>query len=187
MNYGNIKECSTENGPGVRVSLFVSGCRHHCKGCFSQQTWSFDYGDKYTAETKNRIIQLLSPTYVAGLTILGGEPFEPENTPEVLELVKLVRETFGSTKTIWMYSGFTFGELYSRDDARDILQEIDVLIDGPFVEKERNITLSFRGSENQRIIDVQKTLENPFTEGGKSKVTLCEQYMNRSAELARED
>lgn len=166
MYYGNIKPCSIENGPGVRVSFFVSGCRHHCKDCFSPQTWNFTYGNEYTEDTKNEIISLLEPTYVKGLTILGGEPFEPENQEIVLDLVKTAKELFPQ-KSIWMYSGFTFEEVYKSDSesrshtntAIEILKNIDVLVDGEFKTELKNLSLSYRGSENQRILDIPRTLE----------------------------
>lgn len=166
MYYGNIKPCSIENGPGVRVSFFVSGCRHHCKDCFSSQTWNFTYGNEYTEDTKNEIITLLKPTYVKGLTILGGEPFEPENQEIVLDLIKTIKELFPQ-KSIWIYSGFTFEEIYkSNSESRshtniaiEILKNIDVLVDGEFKTELKNLSLSYRGSENQRILDIPQTLE----------------------------
>lgn len=165
MNYGNIKPFSTENGMGVRVSLFVSGCRHHCKGCFSSQTWNFDYGTEYTAETEESIIKMLLPPYIDGITILGGEPFEPENQETILCLIQTIKNKCPN-KTIWMYSGFQIEEIYNKDStsrchsvlAVQIINNIDVLVDGRFKEELKNISLSFRGSENQRVIDVRKTL-----------------------------
>ena len=120
MNYGNIKECDIADGPGVRVSLFVSGCRHHCKGCFNKETWDFGYGKPYTKETEDEIIRLLAPSYIQGLTLLGGEPFEPENQEELAGLLKRVRETYPD-KDIWCYTGYLYdvdlskGSLYANE------------------------------------------------------------------------
>ncbi len=164
MYYGNIKEFSIENGVGVRVSLFVSGCRNHCKNCFSTQTWDFTYGEPFTPEVEEGLLAALAPDYIAGLTILGGEPMEPENQPGVLELVKKVREKLPQ-KTIWIYTGFTLEELMgdSRgncgETTKAILREIDVLVDGRFREEKKNLRIRFRGSENQRIINVKETVQ----------------------------
>ena len=162
MFYGEIKERDIANGIGVRVSLFVSGCTNRCKGCFNEQTWDFNFGEEYTAETENRIIELLKPDFVTGLTLLGGEPFEPKNQGELLKLTDRVKKEMPS-KTIWCYTGFTYekhktdGE-YCRTEFTDrMLNNIDVLVDGKFVEEKKNIRLKFRGSENQRIIDLNKT------------------------------
>lgn len=162
MNYGNIKNCDIANGPGVRVSLFVSGCRNHCKGCFNADTWDFSYGQPYTKETEETILKLLAPDYIQGFTLLGGEPFEPENQIVCAGLLKKIREKF-PTKDIWCYSGY----LYDTDMAKggrvhtevteEMLSCLDVLVDGRFVEEKKNLQLNFRGSENQRIIDVKKT------------------------------
>ncbi|MBE6541685.1 MAG: anaerobic ribonucleoside-triphosphate reductase activating protein [Ruminococcaceae bacterium] len=164
MYYGEIKNCDIANGPGVRVSLFVSGCTNHCENCFQPQTWDFHFGKEFTAETEEYIIELLKPAYIKGITILGGEPFEPQNQHALLPFVKKVRETY-PTKTVWFFSGFTYEELTSdgthpRCEVTDELLALgDVLVDGRYVEKLRNISLRFRGSENQRLIDLKKTRE----------------------------
>lgn len=157
MYYGSIKSYDIADGPGVRVSLFVSGCRHHCKGCFNAETWDFEYGRPYTRETEDEIIRLLGDDYIQGLTVLGGEPFEPENQPEVARLLKRVKETYPK-KDIWCYSGYLYdvdmqegGRVYT-DVTEEMLSCIDVLVDGEFVEEEKDITLLFRGSRNQRLI-----------------------------------
>ena len=162
MNYGEIKYYDVANGPGVRTSLFVSGCRNHCEDCFNRETWNFDFGKHFTEETENAIVESLKPDYIAGLTVLGGEPFEKENQPEVLKLVKRVRKEFPN-KTIWIFSGFTYEELMigsraSGETANEILSVCDVLVDGRFDKTKKNISLKFRGSENQRIIDLKPTL-----------------------------
>lgn len=161
MNYGNIKECDIADGPGVRVSLFVSGCRHHCKGCFNKETWDFGYGKPYTKETEDEIIRLLAPSYIQGLTLLGGEPFEPENQEELAGLLKRVRETYPD-KDIWCYTGYLYdvdlskgGKVYT-EVTEEMLSYIDVLVDGEFIEEEKDVTLVFRGSRNQRIIELGK-------------------------------
>lgn len=164
MYYGNIKGFSIENGVGVRVSLFVSGCRNHCKNCFSPQTWDFSFGNPFTEETVNQVLEELAPDHIHGLTILGGEPFEPENQKDILPLIRRVRQELPQ-KSIWMYTGFTYEELTgdSRgncgDLTREILENIDVLVDGRFVEEKKNLCIRFRGSENQRIIDMKETLK----------------------------
>ena len=163
MNYCNIKNCDIADGPGVRVTLFVSGCTNHCKGCFQPETWDFDYGEPFTRETEDKLIAMLEPHYIAGLTLLGGDPFEPSNQRALLPFVKRVRETC-TDKTIWAYSGFTYEELktdgsHPRCEVTDeLLGLIDVLVDGRFVEDKKDLRLRFRGSSNQRIIDVKKTL-----------------------------
>lgn len=166
MNYGEIKKYDIANGIGVRTSLFVSGCRHHCKGCFNPETWSFEYGKTYTKETENDIVSSLAPYYISGLTVLGGEPFEPENQATIVKLLKRVKEEYAD-KNIWVYSGYLFEELvgkipsHARCEVTDeMLSYIDILVDGEFVEAKKDISLHFRGSSNQRIIDVKKTLEN---------------------------
>lgn len=156
MNYGKIDQLDIANGPGVRVSLYVSGCRNHCKGCFNPKTWNFNYGKPFTMETCKEIIISLLPVYVSGLTILGGDPFEPENIGVVTSLCKDV-SMIHPDKTIWIYTG------YKYDDFKDheIMDYINVLVDGPFIENLKDITLQFRGSSNQRIIDVRRSkLEN---------------------------
>ncbi|MCF2682099.1 anaerobic ribonucleoside-triphosphate reductase activating protein [Faecalicatena contorta] len=161
MHYGNIKECDIADGPGVRVSLFVSGCRHHCKGCFNSETWDFQYGNPYTKETEEEIIRLLKPDFIQGFTLLGGEPFEPENQVELVKLLKRIRETYPK-KDIWCYSGYLYdvdmipgGKVYT-EVTEEMLSYIDVLVDGKFVEELKDITLVFRGSSNQRILHLKE-------------------------------
>ncbi len=165
MNYCGIKKRDIANGIGVRVTLFVSGCTHHCKGCFQPETWDFNYGDEFTADTETELLEAMAPNFIGGLTLLGGEPFEPENQRILVEFLKKVRKTYPQ-KSIWAYSGYLFDEeLLKPSRARcevtdEILSLIDVLVDGEFHENEKNISLQFRGSENQRIIDVPKSLED---------------------------
>ena len=161
MNYGAIKKCDIAKGVGVRTVLFVSGCTHHCKGCFQPETWNFDYGERYTKETEDEIIESLRPDYVDGITLLGGEPFEPENQPELVKLLRRIKKELPQ-KTVWSFSGFTYEELTGDSRAvcevtNEMLSMLDVLVDGEFVEAKRNISLRFRGSENQRLIDMNKT------------------------------
>ena len=164
MNYGEIKNCDIANGEGVRVTLFVSGCTHHCKGCFNPMTWDFSYGEEFTAQTIERIISMLAPDYITGLTLLGGEPMEPDNQRALLPLLQKVRQ-FYPEKTVWCYTGYTFdtellGESRARCEVTDeMLRYIDVLVDGEFILERKNISLQFCGSDNQRIIDVKKSLE----------------------------
>lgn len=160
MNYAEIKNCDIANGPGVRVSLFVSGCTHHCPGCFNEVAWDFQYGEPFTEEVMDRIVEMLCPNYIRGLTLLGGEPFEPENQAGVVALLRKIKKELPQ-KTIWAFSGY----LFDRDilsgrlgDTREYLSYLDVLVDGPFVEAKKNLSLRFRGSENQRIIDVPASL-----------------------------
>lgn len=162
MRYGAIKKRDIANGIGVRVVLFVSGCTHHCKGCFQPETWSFDYGEEYTKRTEDELIEALRPDFIDGLTLLGGEPFEPQNQAELIKLLRRIRKELPE-KTVWAFSGYTFEELTGESRAHcavtdEMLSMIDVLVDGEFVEEKRNISLQFRGSENQRLIDVPKTL-----------------------------
>lgn len=163
MYYADIKKIDVANGPGVRVSLFVSGCTHHCKGCFNQEAWDFHYGQPYTQETEDEILQALSPSYIAGLTLLGGEPFEPQNQAALLPLLRRVRRELPE-KSIWAFSGYTLdtdiltGKLGDWDITREILSYLDVLVDGEFVQEKKDISLRFRGSSNQRLIDLPKTL-----------------------------
>ncbi len=158
MYYGEIKKWDIADGPGVRVSLFVSGCRHHCKGCFNEDTWDFAYGKPYTEETEQEILEALNSSYIQGLTILGGEPFEPENQRELVELLRRVRKEIPQ-KDIWCYTGFVFerdlvpGGRAFTEVTEEILSMIDVLVDGPFILDEKDITLKFRGSRNQRLLD----------------------------------
>ena len=151
MNYGAIKKVDVANGPGVRVSLFVSGCRNHCKGCFNPETWDFSYGQPFTKETEDEIIEALRPSWIQGLSILGGEPMEPENEAALIPFLERVRAELPG-KDIWLYSGYRFEMLHERD----ILVLVDVLVDGPFDEKEKDAGLAFRGSRNQRIIRLEK-------------------------------
>lgn len=165
MYYGEIKKCDIANGEGVRVSLFVSGCTHHCPGCFNQATWDFDYGKEYTEETEREILDAIAPEYINGLSLLGGEPFEPQNQQFLVQLLRKVRERFPK-KTVWCYTGYLFDkDLLSESRARcghtdEMLSMIDVLVDGRFVEKLKDIRLLFRGSSNQRIIDVPKSIQS---------------------------
>lgn len=161
MNYGTIKNYDIANGPGVRVSLFVSGCRHHCKGCFNPETWDFQYGQPFTEETKSQILKELEPNYIQGFTLLGGEPFEPENQKELVHLLREIRETYPE-KDIWCYTGYRYdvdlakgGKVYG-DDTEEMLSYIDVLVDGEFKLEEKDITLQFRGSRNQRILKLKE-------------------------------
>lgn len=163
MNYCGIKKCDIANGIGVRVSLFVSGCTHHCKGCFQPETWDFSYGSEFTPEVRSEILTALSPSYIHGLTVLGGEPFEPENQRELVGFLKEVRQKYPE-KNIWCYTGYLFDEeLLKPSRARcevtdEMLSMIDVLVDGEFQIDKKNISLQFCGSENQRLIDVKKSL-----------------------------
>ena len=163
MNYALIKPRDIANGPGVRVSLFVSGCRRHCKNCFNPETWSFSYGKEFTQETIDEILRLLEPDYIRGLTVLGGEPFEPENQPAVLELTRQVKARFPQ-KEIWAFTGNRFDDdLLAKkcgpwDVTEALLGTIDVLVDGAFVEELKDMGLRFRGSSNQRILDVPRSL-----------------------------
>ncbi|HCA05258.1 MAG TPA: anaerobic ribonucleoside-triphosphate reductase activating protein [Ruminococcaceae bacterium] len=169
MNYAEIKTCDIANGEGVRVSLFVSGCTHHCKNCFNKETWSFDFGKPFTSETEDYLIKELAPGYIDGLTLLGGEPFEPQNQRALLPFLKRVRSLYPQ-KNIWCYTGYLFdAELLSESRARcevtdEMLSLIDVLVDGEFVQELYSITLQFKGSSNQRIIDVKKSLNSKTVE-----------------------
>ena len=165
MNYATIKNCDIANGPGVRVSLFVSGCTHRCPGCFNEVAWDFDYGEPFTQDTVDYILSLLKPDYVQGLTLLGGEPFEPQNQGPVVELLRQVKQAYPG-KSIWAFSGYQFEKdiLSGRlGDTSEYLGYLDVLVDGPFVEAKKNLSLRFRGSENQRLIDVPASLETGGT------------------------
>ena len=155
MNYMFINKIDTANGKGVRVSLFVAGCRQHCEGCFSQNTWDFSAGQPFTKETEEILIQNCAPSYIKGLSILGGNPTEPENEECLIPFVERFKETY-QKKDIWMWTGNLAEELIKRNDK--LFQLCDVVIDGPFILAQRDITLAFRGSGNQRIIDVGKTI-----------------------------
>lgn len=166
MNIAEIKTNDIANGEGVRTSVFVSGCRHHCPDCFNEIAWDFEYGKLWNEDTQNFILSSSAPPWIAGLSLLGGEPFEPENQSGLLALIKAFKNRFPQ-KTVWCYTGFTFEQLTGKaasraagSTANEMLKYIDVLVDGKFEKELKNITLKFRGSENQRIIDVRKTLES---------------------------
>lgn len=163
MNYGEIKNCDIANGEGVRVSLFVSGCTHHCKNCFNEKTWDFSFGEPFTKETEEKILKMLAESYINGLSLLGGEPFEPSNQKVLYPFLQRVKKEFPN-KNIWCYSGYTFEELTgtsraSTDITKDMLLLIDILVDGEFKEELKDISLKFRGSSNQNVIDVKKSFE----------------------------
>lgn len=176
MHYGEIKDCDIANGQGVRVTLFVSGCTNHCENCFQPQTWDFHYGQLFTRETEDYIMKLLDKDYIHGLTILGGEPFEPSNQIALLPFVERIREKLPQ-KSIWAYTGFTYEELitdgsHPRCEATDtLLNLIDVLIDGRYIDAKKNLSLQFRGSDNQRIINMKETIKN-------SRITLWNDSAN---------
>ena len=157
MNYAALKKFDIANGPGVRVSLFVSGCRHHCKNCFNREAWDFNFGKPFTEETEEEILVELDKEYITGLSLLGGEPFEPENRTALTELLKNAKKR-NPQKQIWCYTGFEFEKL-TDPTALKMLSLIDVLVDGKFVEELKSPDLIFRGSSNQRILDVKKSLE----------------------------
>ena len=164
MHYANIKRCDIANGPGVRTSLFVSGCTHRCPGCFNSVAWDFDYGRPFTRETVEELVDSCRPAFVTGLSLLGGEPMEPENQPSVLTLVRAFREALPG-KTVWCYSGYTFEELTGQKPARcrtsdtdALLGLMDVLVDGEFIAAEHDVSLRFRGSRNQRLLDLPASL-----------------------------
>ena len=163
MNYATIKKRDIANGPGVRVSLFVSGCTHRCPGCFNEIAWDFAYGDPFTPAVEQELLCLMEPDYIGGMTLLGGEPFEPANQRALLPFLRRVKERFPQ-KTLWCYSGYTLEELTGERASRcrcevtdEMLSLLDVLVDGRFVLEKKNIRLRFRGSENQRLIDMNKT------------------------------
>ena len=168
MNYGNIKYFDIADGPGVRTTIFVSGCTHHCPGCFQPETWDFAFGEEYTQEVEDKIIESLAPDYVDGLTLLGGEPMEKANQRALLSLVKRVKALYPH-KDIWCYTGYTLEtDLLQESRARcevtdEFLSFIDVLVDGEFMEALRDLTLLFRGSRNQRLIDLKETLKKGET------------------------
>ncbi len=190
MNYGNIKYNDIANGEGVRVSLFVSGCTHHCKNCFNKETWDFNYGKPFTEKEEDAIIKALTPSHINGLTLLGGEPMEPSNQKALLPFVKKVRQLYPN-KTIWCYSGYLFDkELLSQSRAfcpwtRELLSQIDVLVDGKFVDELKDITLRFKGSSNQRVIDVKQSLAtgrvvlSPYNEKRNSQTSLVKNLTNK--------
>ena len=156
MNYSGLYICDVANGLGWRVSLFVSGCSLHCPGCFNSEAWDFSFGKQFGISAQNKILELLKPDYIKGLSLLGGNPTEPQNEPDLIAFIERMRSYYGETKDVWMWSGHTFEELVERDDK--LLPLCDVLVDGPFVESKKDLTLAFRGSSNQRIIDVKKSL-----------------------------
>lgn len=163
MNYATIKPTDVANGPGVRVSLFVSGCTHHCKDCFNEEAWDFSYGEPFTDQVREEILEMLDHDYITGLTLLGGEPMEPENQEALLPFIRQVRQRFPG-KTVWCFSGYDFdkeilGKMARESSVtRELLSLIDVLVDGRFVAEKRNLMLKFRGSENQRVLDVAASL-----------------------------
>ncbi len=164
MYYGALKKTDIANGPGVRVSLFVSGCTHHCKDCFNPETWNFTYGEEYTDKVMTEILEALEPDYIQGITVLGGEPFEPRNQAGVLALLETVRAAYPQ-KSIWAFTGYLLdeellaGKVGDPATVRSMLALLDVLVDGPFLLEKKNLTLRFRGSENQRLIDMKQTLQ----------------------------
>ena len=164
MNYAEIKDCDIANGPGVRVSLFVSGCSHHCKGCFNEVAWDYNYGRPFTEEVEDQILSMLKPAYIKGLTLLGGEPFDPRNQEAVVHLLRKVKAAYPN-KSIWAFTGYLFdvdllpGKLGNPEITKEYLSYLDVLVDGKFVESLKNLSLRFRGSENQRLIDVPASLK----------------------------
>lgn len=168
MKFGEIKNCDIANGLGVRVSLFVSGCTHHCEGCFNQVSWDFDYGEEFTDEVQEHILEWMRPSFIAGLTLLGGEPMEPSNQKALLPFLKKVKARYPK-KNIWLYSGY----LFERDilgtsrihspTTDELIALIDVLVDGEFVLEKKDIALKFRGSSNQRIVDVKESLKRGET------------------------
>lgn len=168
MNYGVIKKYDIANGTGVRVSLFVSGCRHHCKGCFNAVAWDFDYGQPYTEETEAEVLDALAPDYIEGLSLLGGEPFEPENQQVLVKLLRKVRSQYPD-KNVWCYTGYLYdvdlipGGKVCTDVTKEMLSYIDVLVDGEFIEAEKDLTLEFRGSRNQRILRLAESRRRPGT------------------------
>ncbi|MBQ3178219.1 MAG: anaerobic ribonucleoside-triphosphate reductase activating protein [Clostridia bacterium] len=174
MNVAKIKPCDIADGPGVRVSVFVSGCRRHCHGCQNAEAWDFGFGEPYTEQTKEYILKLLEPDYIDGITILGGEPFEQENIPGVAEIVQIAEE---SGKSIWIYSGYTLEQLVNRAKTEReiwyILDTADVLVDGEYREDERDITLKYRGSRNQRVIETTATFVE-YWKTGKMKPVIWE-------------
>ena len=164
MNYADIKKIDVANGEGVRISVFVSGCNHHCKGCFNQCAWDFNYGKEFSEKEEQQIIEYMNHDYISGLSLLGGEPLEPKNQEGLLPLVKKVKEKFPD-KNIWCYTGFDFekdvvGKMAKNNETtRELLKYIDVIVDGKFEEDKRDLKLQFRGSSNQKIVDVKKSLQ----------------------------
>ena len=159
MNYEKIDKCSVSNGVGVRTVLWVSGCDIRCRNCHNPQTWDFDSGIPFTEETMQELLYDLSKPYIKGLTLSGGHPLDPHNAPKVLEIVKRVKMVFPN-KDIWIYTGYVWEDIIKDETLREILKYTDVLVDGAYVDELRDISLAFRGSSNQRIIDVKKTLDS---------------------------
>lgn len=165
MHYADIKKIDVANGPGVRVSLFVSGCNHHCKGCFNQEAWDFNYGKEFTEDTINEILEYMKPDYIEGITLLGGEPFEYENQKELLKLVRRIKQEYPN-KSIWSFTGFEFDKdimddmCNKYDETKELISYIDVMVDGKFDIDKKVLGLKFKGSTNQRTIDVQESLKN---------------------------
>lgn len=176
MYYADIKKYDVANGPGIRISLFVSGCTHHCKGCFNEAAWDFKYGNPYTEIQTNEIIEYMKNDFVSGITILGGEPFEYVNQQGILPLLKKIRDNYPE-KSIWVFSGYLFDKdiidkmLKEYDITKELLSYIDVIVDGKFELDNKNLSLKFRGSSNQRIINVKESLK-------KNKVILMKEFMN---------
>lgn len=162
MNYANIKNCDIANGEGVRITLFVSGCTNRCEDCFQPETWDFDFGEPFTREVEDKIIEMLAPSYIRGLTLLGGEPFEPTNQRVLAPFVERVKNIYPN-KDVWAFTGFTYEKLLEdgypkRTEVTDkLLSMVDVLVDGRYVKALKNLRLKFRGSSNQRLIDMNKT------------------------------
>ncbi len=164
MNYANIKWYDVANGPGVRVSLFVSGCRNHCKNCFNPETWDFDYGQPFTEEVEDKILKAMEPDYIKGFTLLGGDPFEPENCAALVPFMKRMRKLYPE-KSVWCFTGYDYerdlltGKKGDAETVLKLLRTLDVLVDGRFVEELKDLNLRFRGSSNQRIISVKESLK----------------------------
>ena len=164
MNYADIKKIDVANGEGVRVSLFVSGCTHHCKECFNKEAWDFHYGNPFTQKEIDRILEYLKPNYIAGLSLLGGEPMEPVNQEWILPLLRVVKQTYPE-KNIWCYTGYLFDKdvldkmCKESEVTKEIVSYLDIVVDGEFMIDRKNLKINFRGSDNQRIIDVKKTLD----------------------------
>ncbi len=183
MNYATIKNCDIANGPGVRISLFVSGCTHHCKGCFNEVAWDFSYGKPFTQETIDLILDMLAPEYIEGITLLGGEPFEPENQGPILELLRQIKAKY-PTKTIWAFTGYLLdrdilsGNLGDWEITQEYINDLDVLVDGPFILEKKDLSLRFRGSSNQRIIDMPETLKT-------GKIVLWEDWQGNERGLKK--
>lgn len=164
MNYGAVKYCDIANGLGCRTVLFVSGCRNACKGCFQPETWAFDYGEPFDETIQQEILKSLEPGYVQGITLLGGDPFEEENQEALVLFMRKVKESYPG-KNVWAYTGYVYdkdlipGGRKHTENTDELLSMIDILVDGPFVQEKKNLMLKFRGSENQRVLDMKKTLE----------------------------